>query len=87
MVSLGTIEVMIGIFTTFALIIGSVLLKKYEQPWFTWLLLSFIAFFLTLYAYFAHALQTPAPKFFMTAMILFALVALWHFWDIMSFTK
>ena len=81
------IQLMLGMLIFLACIVGAVILKKYEQPWFTWFLFSLVALCLTLFVH-ANTISYAASQKFMTmALVLFAMIALGQFWNIMEFTK
>jgi hypothetical protein len=88
-VSATTIQIIIGLFVFLSLLISSVVLKKFEQPWFSWFLLSLVALCSTLFVHFQFVAgwADAAQKMMTTSMILFALVSLWHFYDVMGFTQ
>ncbi|MBR9701173.1 hypothetical protein GOV11_04885 [Candidatus Woesearchaeota archaeon] len=89
MVEFLTVNIMLGIFCIIAFATVAVMLKKYQLPWKSWLLLTLVVILLIIAE---HQQQMVGNvdlhnKIFTTAMVFFALVALGQFWSVVRLSQ
>jgi hypothetical protein len=84
-----TVELSFGIFSSIGLFVSSIILKQFQQHWFSTFLMSVVAGCLTLFVWgqTAHIGEVKIAILFDTAMFLLFLISIGTFWHVMQYTQ